>query len=88
MAAATTEITIDPFLALFGGELPEPAAPEPGGQRSRSGCFTCRRRKVKCDESRPICEKCQIGQRDVSQLSSLLTLYTELTNSTVHLAAR
>lgn len=69
MAAATTEITIDPFLALFGGELPEPAAPEPGGQRSRSGCFTCRRRKVKCDESRPICEKCQIGHRDVSQLS-------------------
>ncbi|BEI89634.1 uncharacterized protein CcaverHIS019_0209960 [Cutaneotrichosporon cavernicola] len=38
--------------------------PEPGGQRSRSGCFTCRRRKVKCDELRPICEKCQIGQRE------------------------
>ncbi|TXT16085.1 hypothetical protein VHUM_00588 [Vanrija humicola] len=39
-------------------------APEPGGQRSRSGCFTCRRRKVKCDESRPTCEKCQVGHRE------------------------
>ncbi|KAF7625825.1 hypothetical protein AFLA_002672 [Aspergillus flavus NRRL3357] len=27
-------------------------------QRSRSGCFTCRARRKKCDETRPICRSC------------------------------
>ncbi|KAI8951753.1 hypothetical protein F4801DRAFT_261378 [Xylaria longipes] len=27
-------------------------------QRSRSGCVTCRRRKVKCDEAYPACRRC------------------------------
>lgn len=26
-------------------------------RRTRSGCFTCRGRRVKCDETRPICER-------------------------------
>lgn len=26
--------------------------------RSRTGCWTCRTRKVKCDEGRPICGQC------------------------------
>ncbi|KIL94186.1 hypothetical protein FAVG1_02748 [Fusarium avenaceum] len=29
--------------------------------RRSKGCLTCRRRKVKCDEQRPICERCQKG---------------------------
>ncbi|KAI0447302.1 hypothetical protein F4803DRAFT_364958 [Xylaria telfairii] len=29
-----------------------------GHQRSRSGCVTCRKRKVKCDEARPACYRC------------------------------
>ncbi|KAI1411331.1 hypothetical protein F5Y13DRAFT_165469 [Hypoxylon sp. FL1857] len=28
------------------------------GSRSRTGCWTCRIRKVKCDEARPICRRC------------------------------
>lgn len=28
------------------------------GPRSRNGCLTCRRRKVKCDETRPVCAHC------------------------------
>ncbi|OTA56769.1 hypothetical protein K449DRAFT_468066 [Hypoxylon sp. EC38] len=28
------------------------------GSRSRTGCWTCRIRKVKCDEARPICQRC------------------------------
>ncbi|KAI1380068.1 hypothetical protein F4677DRAFT_408475 [Hypoxylon crocopeplum] len=28
------------------------------GSRSRSGCWTCRIRKVKCDETRPVCRRC------------------------------
>jgi hypothetical protein len=26
--------------------------------RSRTGCWTCRTRKVKCDEGRPVCGQC------------------------------
>lgn len=33
-------------------------------KRTRSGCFTCRARRIKCDESRPICERCRKGNRD------------------------
>lgn len=27
--------------------------------KSRRGCFTCKRRKVKCDEGRPVCSACR-----------------------------
>ncbi|KAJ6115692.1 hypothetical protein N7523_006109 [Penicillium sp. IBT 18751x] len=39
--------------------------PSPGGQvkvtkgRSKTGCITCRRRKKKCDETKPACLNCQ-----------------------------
>ncbi|KAL1968593.1 hypothetical protein VTN77DRAFT_1803 [Rasamsonia byssochlamydoides] len=33
-------------------------------KRTRSGCFTCRSRRVKCDEARPVCERCRKGKRD------------------------
>ena len=48
----------------------------PAPQRSRAGCLTCRRRKVKCDETRPSCEKCGIKKRQVSGLLLLLHSYT------------
>lgn len=32
-------------------------------QRSRNGCYTCRKRKVKCDERTPICIKCEYSGR-------------------------
>ncbi|KAI9799521.1 MAG: hypothetical protein M1833_004043 [Piccolia ochrophora] len=35
-------------------------------RRTRSGCFTCRSRRVKCDEARPVCERCRKGGRDCS----------------------
>ena len=28
------------------------------GARTRTGCFTCRRRRVKCDEGKPLCSRC------------------------------
>ncbi|KAJ5301502.1 hypothetical protein N7508_006365 [Penicillium antarcticum] len=34
--------------------------------RVRTGCWTCRRRKKKCDESRPICGGCQRNHLDCS----------------------
>ncbi|KAK0113027.1 hypothetical protein ONS95_014737 [Cadophora gregata] len=32
--------------------------------RTRTGCLTCRKRKVKCDEAKPICGRCQRLQRE------------------------
>ncbi|KAJ5805071.1 hypothetical protein N7474_010958 [Penicillium riverlandense] len=33
-------------------------------KRTRSGCFTCRSRRIKCDETRPTCERCRKGSRE------------------------
>ncbi|KAK0128959.1 hypothetical protein ONS95_000902 [Cadophora gregata] len=33
-------------------------------RRTRSGCYTCRSRRVKCDEHRPLCERCKKGGRE------------------------
>ncbi|KAK5075483.1 hypothetical protein LTR64_001690 [Lithohypha guttulata] len=33
-------------------------------RRTRSGCFTCRSRRVKCDETRPVCDRCRKGNRE------------------------
>ena len=31
------------------------------GSRARTGCLTCRRRRIKCDEARPVCFRCCNG---------------------------
>ncbi|KAI0553473.1 hypothetical protein F4679DRAFT_473112 [Xylaria curta] len=33
-------------------------------RRTRSGCYTCRSRRVKCDEKHPICDRCRKGKRE------------------------
>uniref|UniRef100_A0A0W0G1A6 Zn(2)-C6 fungal-type domain-containing protein n=1 Tax=Moniliophthora roreri TaxID=221103 RepID=A0A0W0G1A6_MONRR len=37
--------------------------------KSRSGCLTCRRRRIKCDETKPICKKCYQRNLDCVQRS-------------------
>ncbi|PTU17822.1 hypothetical protein P175DRAFT_0512028 [Aspergillus ochraceoroseus IBT 24754] len=32
--------------------------------RSRTGCLTCRTRKLKCDERKPVCSQCRKGGRE------------------------
>ena len=44
--------------------LLQPIPDQKKHKRTRSGCFTCRARRIKCDESRPICERCRKGSRD------------------------
>ncbi|KAJ6012072.1 hypothetical protein N7499_012957 [Penicillium canescens] len=39
-------------------------------KRTRSGCFTCRARRIKCDETRPLCERCRKGSRECVYPSS------------------
>ncbi|VTO83103.1 unnamed protein product [Fusarium graminearum] len=42
-----------------------------GGSRSRDGCFNCRKRKRRCDEDKPICQRCRkIGDDCVFPSSS------------------
>lgn len=36
--------------------------------RSKNGCMTCRTRKVKCDERRPECVRCETEERECSYL--------------------
>lgn len=41
----------------------EPQRNRHGIKRVHSGCLTCKKRKVKCDESKPECERCRRGNR-------------------------
>ncbi|CAG8949255.1 hypothetical protein HYFRA_00004880 [Hymenoscyphus fraxineus] len=63
---------------LFGAQDPAMIIPKPGRnrrkstqgsektkhRRTRSGCYTCRSRRVKCDEAHPTCERCRKGGRE------------------------
>ena len=44
--------------------LLQPTGDQKKHKRTRSGCFTCRARRIKCDEARPTCERCRKGSRD------------------------
>ncbi|KAI1334291.1 hypothetical protein F5Y15DRAFT_295662 [Xylariaceae sp. FL0016] len=33
-------------------------------RRTKTGCLTCRKRRIKCDETHPICKNCQKSKRD------------------------
>ena len=52
--------------SLSGSLTPPRNRPESRTIRSRDGCLTCRRRKVKCDEREPTCVKCEIREQAVS----------------------
>ncbi|KDQ53454.1 hypothetical protein JAAARDRAFT_136956 [Jaapia argillacea MUCL 33604] len=52
-----------------GSSPPRPnnAAPQrkrPKYTRSKTGCLTCRAKKIKCDETKPSCMRCTHGQRE------------------------
>ncbi|OGM44686.1 Zn(II)2Cys6 transcription factor [Aspergillus bombycis] len=44
--------------------LLQPIPDQKKHKRTRSGCFTCRARRIKCDETRPVCDRCRKGNRD------------------------
>ncbi|CUS25184.1 LAQU0S31e00232g1_1 [Lachancea quebecensis] len=45
-------------------------------RRSKSGCFTCRHRRKKCDEARPRCGGCTRNMLDCSWPSSFINEYS------------
>lgn len=38
--------------------------------RTRTGCLSCRTRRIKCDEARPVCKRCIIAKKTVSSFFS------------------
>ncbi|OQV00918.1 Fungal specific transcription factor domain-containing protein [Cladophialophora immunda] len=41
--------------------------PRRAHQKSRTGCKNCKQRKVKCDEKRPVCDKCAIHYANIQK---------------------
>ncbi|KAI9368363.1 hypothetical protein BJX61DRAFT_524232 [Aspergillus egyptiacus] len=50
--------------------LLQPLPDQKKHKRTRSGCFTCRARRIKCDETRPTCERCRKGNRECAYPNS------------------
>ncbi|KAK3292311.1 fungal transcriptional regulatory-like protein [Chaetomium fimeti] len=42
-------------------------------KRTKTGCLTCRRRRIKCDEGKPTCNNCVKSKRDCEGYSQRLT---------------
>ncbi|OJD26716.1 hypothetical protein ACJ73_01897 [Blastomyces percursus] len=55
-----------PHPQVHHSHFPMPSVPndQRKHKRTRSGCFTCRSRRVKCDETHPICDRCNKGKRE------------------------
>ncbi|KAF7159480.1 hypothetical protein CNMCM5623_004818 [Aspergillus felis] len=51
--------------------------PHSASMRSRFGCATCRQRKVKCDEAKPVCGPCAKSARDCAFSSSYIFRHFE-----------
>ncbi|KAK9235995.1 hypothetical protein V1525DRAFT_408206 [Lipomyces kononenkoae] len=55
-----------PFVASFimtpGLDL-APKRTRESTSKVRTGCSTCKARRVKCDEAKPICRRCAVGGR-------------------------
>lgn len=52
-------------MSLTGSTSPEPehTRQKRWAPKSRSGCLTCKKRRIKCDEARPACTRCTVSNR-------------------------
>ncbi|KAL2021962.1 hypothetical protein VTK56DRAFT_6381 [Thermocarpiscus australiensis] len=58
------------------GEQPPPPPPPPKKtvrKRTKTGCLTCRKRRIKCDEGKPTCSNCIKSKRDCEGYGQRLT---------------
>ncbi|KAF9516682.1 hypothetical protein BS47DRAFT_1390518 [Hydnum rufescens UP504] len=55
---------LDPMNPGALGEAPTHTKRRPKYTRSKAGCLTCRTKKIKCDEIKPICTRCDHAQRE------------------------
>ncbi|KXJ86468.1 C6 zinc finger domain-containing protein, partial [Microdochium bolleyi] len=45
-------------------------------EKTRTGCVTCKKRRVKCDEARPVCKRCHVGDRSCAYLDPPVGWYS------------
>ncbi|OIW27838.1 hypothetical protein CONLIGDRAFT_452418 [Coniochaeta ligniaria NRRL 30616] len=67
---ASPQTLVDTLASSFETSFLSPATlhfSPMGKLRSKDGCLTCRSRRVKCDETRPVCGNCQKSNRDCVQ---------------------
>ncbi|RSH78322.1 uncharacterized protein EHS24_002041 [Apiotrichum porosum] len=72
--AAVGASSMGPGGLRMGADDQRPPAPPKSGRlgvkrrqkytRSRTGCLGCRARRIKCDEGRPVCRRCQVAKRE------------------------
>ncbi|KAL1743849.1 hypothetical protein HDZ31DRAFT_64657 [Schizophyllum fasciatum] len=55
---------MSPHVASHPYRMDEVPRKRPKYTRSKTGCLTCRAKKVKCDEAKPVCTRCAHGQRE------------------------
>ncbi|KAK4244990.1 fungal transcriptional regulatory-like protein [Corynascus novoguineensis] len=56
-----------------GDQPPQSAKKTAAKKRTKTGCLTCRRRRIKCDEGKPTCNNCIKSKRDCEGYSQRLT---------------
>ncbi|KAG9243796.1 hypothetical protein BJ878DRAFT_442629 [Calycina marina] len=68
----TTATTTIPTLTNVGsGRTPHAVGkPRRPHHKSRTGCMQCKQRKVKCDETKPMCKKCRNHNQSCSYLQT------------------
>ncbi|OBS21517.1 hypothetical protein FPOA_07854 [Fusarium poae] len=49
--------------STFNSRFNQPIMPREGTQRVKTGCRTCKTRKIKCDETWPKCKRCTTARR-------------------------
>lgn len=59
MCHAAFSIPINDHTDGFAINMSDPKATGAGGSKSRTGCSECKRKRVKCDESKPSCGRCK-----------------------------
>ncbi|KAK4156211.1 transcriptional regulatory protein moc3 [Chaetomidium leptoderma] len=66
------------------GKGDQPSQPPPkkasARKRTKTGCLTCRRRRIKCDEAKPTCSNCIKSKRDCEGYSRQLTFKVPLSS--------
>ncbi|MCJ1311498.1 hypothetical protein MMC25_005170 [Agyrium rufum] len=50
-----------PEHGMMGGQRPQKKEIK---RRTKTGCLTCRKRRIKCDEAHPLCRNCQKSKRE------------------------
>ncbi|KAK4126323.1 fungal transcriptional regulatory-like protein [Parathielavia appendiculata] len=70
------EPQLSPSPSQSHGEGEQPSQPPKKAtvrKRTKTGCLTCRRRRIKCDEGKPICNNCIKSKRECEGYSQRLT---------------